>query len=882
MTKTKAPGMGVFRTFGFRIPGCLLLLALPCGLAFAAELKFASADKSRAEFESTVRPLLNKHCVACHGPEKMKGDLRLDGAAPDLANSKTRGVWEKVHSMLVRGEMPPEEKPRLSTDDLDTLTSWIRREVGRAVIAERGGAVRTTMRRLTRVEYARLIEAVLDLRFANVPLPLAEKLPNDPQTELPINDGDLLAFQSLHWRSYADFAERAVAAVLAGETRPEPWSYRFDARGLGKVNVAGFQQGEKGFGGNVAANEKEIRRAAKVSVGVTERNPDGSTTLPAIYRADPGYLGRDPMNAGSWYLELPYVEPKGVLRLRIRAGAIVPKGEGVPLLRVAFHNNVVNQRYNRLLAEIPIENSAEQLRDYDVEIPLELVEFPYVLFERAKMIGVRISNDTMPIADREKPTGPKGKPVEWPYHEPKIVIDSIDVFGPGAGEWPPRRHRRLTSAGDSAKDDRGRAAAIFADIAGKAWRRPLVGGETAPYLKLYDQRRKAGESADSALKIPLTAILSSPHAIYRVERKAETAAPLEGIELANRLSFFLWGRGPDDELRRLASEGRLSDPKTLTAQIDRLLDDPNSAVFVDDFVGRLLALERVVKDPIEFKLTLKSLGSEKVAALREVRLKHNLAEEPARFFANALRKNEPAHRLIDSDTLVINDRLARYYGIDGVDGSTFREVPAPENRRAGWLSMAGVMAAASRGNKEATIHRGVYLLQRILGEHPGTPPGNVEPLEVQSKADKKRRQLPQREQVALHTSLNTCALCHRKIDPLGFAWADFDYLGQKVSPPAPKAGKPSAPIDCSGKLPDGRAFASLSQFAQLLGDQQQPSRYRFGEVLVRHLTGYALSRPLNLSDEEMITKLVQTAQRNGWRLREIIKSIVVTETFTQG
>lgn len=840
--------------------------------------RLAAADEP--SYDRAVKPLLQKHCIACHGAEKAKGDLRLDGAAPDFANAKVRGVWEKVHSMLVRGEMPPNERPKLSTDELDAMTTWIRRASERGLIAERGGAGRASMRRLTRVEYARLIEDVLDLRYANVPLSLVEKLPNDPQTELPINDGDLLAFQSLHWRSYAEFAERAVSAVLASEPRPEPWSYRFEARGLGPANATGMKPPDKGIGGAVPANQKQFKRAAKVTIGVKERNPDGSTTLPVIYRAD-DYLGRDRMNAGSWYLELPYVEPKGILRLRIRAGAIIPKGEGVPLLRVALDNDVINQRYNYLVAEIPIENSAEQFRDYEVEIPLELMRFPYNLCERANKIGMRISNDTMPIADREKPVPPKGKPLEWPYQESKIIIDSVEASGPGTGDWPPRRHRRLTAAGESAKDDRSRAKAIFADIAGKAWRRPIAEGELAPFLKLYDQQRQAGDNADAALRLPLTAILASPHAIYMVEHKAEAIAPLAGIELANRLSFFLWGRAPDDELRRLASEGRLSDPKTLAAQVDRFLDDAKIAVFVDDFVGRLLALERVINDPIEFKLTLKSLGSEKVAAIREARLKHDLAAEPARFFEAILRKNGSALQLIGSDTLVINDRLAHYYGIDGVDGPAFREVPAPENRRAGWLSMAGVMAAASRGNKEATIHRGVYILQRILGENPGTPPGNVEPLEVQAKGDAKRAKLTVREQVKLHTSINTCQLCHRKIDPLGFVWADFDYLGMKVQP-KPKMGVLPPPTDCSGKFPDGRTFADLAEFSGLLRDAQSKSRYQFGEVLMRQLAGYALNRSLNLSDDAIVSQWVEAARKEEWRLRDVIKIIVLSKAFTHG
>jgi hypothetical protein len=198
------------------------------------------------------------------------------------------------------------------------------------------------------------------------------------------------------------------------------------------------------------------------------------------------------------------------------------------------------------------------------------------------------------------------------------------------------------------------------------------------------------------------------------------------------------------------------------------------------------------------------------------------------------------------------------------------------------LTTAGVLAAASRGNKEATIHRGVYLLQRFLGEHPGTPPGNVEPLDVQAKADSKRARLTIREQVKLHTSINTCQLCHRKIDPLGFVWADLDHLGQKVARKPAGPGSPPPALDCSGKLPDGRIFGNIGEFVTLLKDEESNSRYQFGEVLVRHLAGYALARPLRLHDEAEIRELVRSARRDGWRLRGVIKSIILSKSFTHG
>ncbi|QDU25060.1 hypothetical protein ETAA8_01210 [Anatilimnocola aggregata] len=841
-------------------------------------LWLASVQAESPAFDRTIQPLLAKHCVECHGAEKPKADIRLDGPVPNLVDAKTRERWEKVYAMLVRGEMPPSEKPKLTTDELETLTKWIRQEVERGVLADRGGAGRTTMRRLTRVEYARLLQDVLGLHFANVPLQLHEKLPNDPQNPTPVNDGDLLTFQSLHLKTYVELAERAVTATLATEERPRPFEYRIEARGLTPSTIYATH---RGFLSKFPPLDNNKTRLAPVTIGSADCTPDGAVRLPPIFRVD-NYLGRDKINVGSWYISLPYFEPHGVLHLRIRAGAVFPSGEGAPILRVSLYNNVDNERFGKQVASFPVTNPADSLRDFDVEIPFDLIDFPYVLFQRSKHVSVRITNDYMPIADRgPPPSGEKGKPAPpWPWDEPQLVIDHVEVTGSGAGDWPPRRHRELLAAGDGIENERDRAGAILASVAAKAWRRRVEKDELAPFVALYEKRRIAGDNRDAALQQPLTAVLTSPFALYAVERKSEQITPLSGIELANRLSLFLWGTGPDRELLELAndSRGTLRDKQILAAQVERMLNDPRSHVFTEDFVRRLLSLDRVETDPIEFNLVQKTFHSHQVAALREERLKNDLALEPVRFFEHLLKENRSLYELIGSEQLVVNDRLARYYGIDEPAGADFRPVAAPPDRCAGWLTMAGVLAAASRGNKESTILRGVYLLDRILGESSGTPPGNVEPLEVQAKADAKRRQLTIREQVKLHTSLNTCQLCHRKIDPLGFVWTDFDYLGQKIVP------KPDKPLDlnCSGTFPDGRSFANLDEFASLLRGKSTTDRYQFGEVLIRSLTRYALGRQLTLHDDPLIADLVAAARRDGWRLRNVIISIVLSKSFNQG
>lgn len=840
----------------------------------ATSASLAPADDA-VTFDRDVRPLLTRHCVKCHGGEDPAGGMRLDASEASFADAKAREGWEKVYSQLVRGGMPPPEMPRLNPDELEVVTSWIRRESERGLIAERGGAGRTVMRRLTRVEYARLLEDVLGLHFKNVRLNLHERLPIDPQSPELVNDGELLNFQNLHLKSYVDLAERVVAAAITDEPRPEPFTYRIDPRSL-KINGDELR-------GHVAPHEHAGKSwLAFVMLRSSERTDAGGVRMPPRYDSFGGGIS----HSGAWNISVPFFRPTGVLRIRIRAGAIIPPGEGAPVMRVSLNNEMANEKFILDVASITVANPADELRDYEIEVPLELVDFPYIFCERSGQMLVQIGNEYVPLGDRIMPPREKGAANVWPWEEPRLVIDEVVITGPGSGQWPPELHRAVTAAGENIADDELRATAILRDVAAKAWRRPVTADEIGPFVALYKQRLADGQSRDGGLREPLVAILVSPQAVYLVEHKAARPAALSGMELANRMSFFLWGGRPDGELSGLGISGKLRDPAVLASQVERMLDDSRSEVFITEFVTRLLALERLEHDPINFDLHVRTFSKARVAEVREQRLEHDLALEPVRYFGHVLRNNRPVHELIGSDYLIVNDRLAKYYGLAEVEGGEFRVVPAPEDRRRGWLTMAGVVAAASRGNKEATILRGVYLLDRFLGEHPGVPPGNVEPLEAQAKVEKKRKSLPLREQVALHTAVNTCALCHRKIDPLGFVWAEFDHLGQKAARPAGKPDTPAPVVDCSGKLPDGRAFADLAEFAELLNVRKESAgstgRYQFGEVLIRRLTAYALSRPLNLADDKLISSLVQRAESDGWRLREIIKAIIGSESFTSG
>ncbi|MBA4067485.1 MAG: hypothetical protein C0501_28005 [Isosphaera sp.] len=695
------------------------------------------------------------------------------------------------------------------------------------------------MRRLTRAEYVRLLEDILGVRYANVPLPLADRLPTDPQADAPVTDGDLLAFQTLHLKSYADLAERAVAA-LGPADRPPAFVYRVDPRTLTRKKIYGDREG---FVGAVPADDPVAGHPpADVTVGVPDRTPGGASVLPPVYRVD-NYLGRDKINVGSWHVQVPYVKPVGVLRLTIRAGAVIPPGEGAPVLRVALHNNVINQIYGKEVASFPVANPADALRDYEVEVPLDLIDFPWAMFERTGRLSIRITNDYAPLADRAKPSGEKGKAAAWPWDEPRLVIDRVTVEGPGpaTGRRGGRRRRPRSTRSSACTSGGGTPGTAGTPPSSprspppwcpRSPCTPSSGGPTGPPRRPPPSWRpgwpcSSGAEARTPNCSPPTSA-TRPSSPPRPTGCSPTPAA---------------GRSP-----RTSSAGPWPSTGSET-------------------------------DPIDFGLTAATFSNGKVAAVREARLKRDLAAEPVRYFEHLLAGNRPVPELLGGGEVVANDRVAAFYGIPGVSGGEFRPVPAPPDRRGGWLTMAGVVAAASRGNAEATIHRGAYLLDRLLGEPPGTPPGVVEPLEAQAKADAKRGKLPIREQVRLHTAVNTCQLCHRKIDPLGFVWADLDHTGR----PAARAGRqPAAPSDCSGALPDGRPFADRAGFLALVRAGDPAGRYQFPEVFVRRLAGYALGRPLTLADEDAARGLVDVARRDGWRLRGVIKAIVLSRPFTHG
>jgi hypothetical protein len=391
-------------------------------------------------------------------------------------------------------------------------------------------------------------------------------------------------------------------------------------------------------------------------------------------------------------------------------------------------------------------------------------------------------------------------------------------------------------------------------------------------LALYQARRKAGAKHGAALQETLAVVLASPAFLYRAEPAAGERRKLTDVELATRLSYFLWGAPPDRTLLDLARRGELSQPAVLAAQTNRLLDDQRSAGFVSPFVDQWLGMDRLDFFEVNRALYPQFDDSTKLAARQEV-------DES---LAWLLRRNASLARLLKSDTVVVNGLLAQYYGLTGVAGDEFRAAPVPaDSPRGGLLGMAAVSVMGSNGERTSPVERGAWVLRKLLNDPPPPAPANV-PAITRLAA----QSLTTRERLQLHQEAPQCASCHRKIDPIGLGLENLDVVGQwrtqDSSQPTDAAGKPLAgstkrswPIDPAGALHQGPAFRDFFQLRDLVAARSDDFARGFSAALLE----YALGRPVGFQDEPLIDAMLQQAKAKDLAIREFVHALVASQAF---
>jgi uncharacterized protein DUF1592/uncharacterized protein DUF1588/uncharacterized protein DUF1587/uncharacterized protein DUF1585/uncharacterized protein DUF1595 len=742
------------------------------------------------------RATLDKYCIGCHrGPTAFAG-LHLDTL--DTANFETNGaVWEKLARKLRNREMPPAGMPRPDDGTYNALVRYI--ETGRDRLAEaKPNPGRPTLHRLNRTEYG---NAVRDLLAIDIDV--AELLPADDIGYGFDNIGDVLQVSPVLMERYLSAARRISRAAVGDTTIPVAYKTYTVHHGLIQTDRLDEAAPVGSRGGTIVRHLFPVDGEYEISVTL-QRNTDDE------------YLGLERERK----LDLRLDDR----RLQLFTIAASPKkivlGGGTPpdahlKIRVPVKAGARELAATFLKDTLIKEGIIERLRDDVVQ----------TYFEGVATITV---------------AGP------------------FNVQGPGETV---NRDRIFICHPSGAADEQACATKILSNLAHRAYRRPVGADDMTQLLALYKTGAQNG-GFESGVRLALQKILVSPAFVFRAEVDPAGAAPgsiytVSDIELASRLSFFLWSSIPDDELLAVAERGRLSDPSVLQAQVKRMMADPRSEALVKNFAGQWLFLRNIARispDTTTFPYF-------------DENLRHALARETELLIESQLREDRSVVDLLKTDYTFLNQRLAEHYGIKGIYGNEFRRVKLDDPNRHGLLGQASILAVTSYPNRTAPTIRGKWVLEQLLGSPPPPPPPNVPSL----KEDAATQKLTMRERMEQHRANPTCAVCHRMMDPLGFALENFDGLGGWRVSTGPGAG----PIDSSGALPDGTKFNGPAGLREVLLKKQD----MFVENFTERLLTYALGRGLEEYDNAALRKIAREAAADNQKWSAIILGIVKSTPF---
>lgn len=840
-------------------------LAVPVIALIAVFNMRADAAADAAGFAQIVQPFIKDHCASCHGPEKQKGKLRLDTLANDFADPLVVAKWKEVVNSINGHEMPPEDEKQPPPEAAGTFAAWLEAELARGEIAKR--STRVVLRRMNRAEYDNTIRDLVGVDFQP-----SEKFPEDPPAGGFDNIGQALTMSPMQVELYYAAARQILDRALVEGAQPAAIKWRFEPE---ENTQGGDRYRVKRDGNNILLNDGENPTENGFTVihheswnkGVGFRNfkvpTDGEYVI--RFRA----AGRVPTRADVVASAKSILEER-----RDKEAAKNPKGKANQDRQ--FENDLKHFTTHRMYDYGPprvkltqhLGGTPRVIAEMDVDAPEatpKTYEVRAYFTKQDAGIGFAYAYDIPKVLENFWLQGRDN------FARPVLLMDWVELEGPLYASWPPPSHQRVLFASPGKdQDEKAYAREVIHRFMVRAYRRPVTPAEVDAKVALFEKLRAEKPSFVEAIKVPLAAVLASPHFLYLVEPEAPQpqARKLTGYELASRLSYFLWSSMPDDDLLRLGASGELARPAVLRTQVNRLLADPRSDAFVKNFSGQWLGLRKVGANP----------PSQTLYPEYDRHLEISIVRETEGFFAEILRRDLDARSLIKSDFVTINERLARFYGIPGVKGDAIRRVPAPpESHRGGVITQASIHSITSNGTRTSPVVRGTWVMKTLLGTDPGLPVANVG--EIQSKVpgiDK----ATVRQRLAIHREAASCARCHDKIDPLGLALENFNAAGewrdQEGHGYNGRIDKNDPLIDASAKMPDGTEFTGVEGLQQQLLKKED----LFLTALASQLTTYALGRELGFSDRPAIRSFVDKMKRERYTLRALVAAIATSDSFT--
>lgn len=770
-----------------------------------------------------VGSYLKTYCLGCHGEKSTESDFRIDKLSVKVGFEDTPG-WLEVIERINSGEMPPKEaKPRPTAEESAATVEWLAariKEGEAARMAERG---RVSYNRLTRDEYVNTVRDLIGVHFdATDPGGFLD----DPDWQGFERIGSVLTLSPSNIEKYLAAAEVILAEAYPTKT---PAHYEGSKRAILETQV----------------NERHRERLRELGLldkvrfemwpGDTFRYSNLQEPLPeaGIYEISYTLSGLKPEKGRAPRLK---VYEEKLDRVLYEQDVLAPEDKPIT---VTFRTHLPKGR-----PTIMVYN--------DVPGPSNL--------PRSGRHGDRpfISTKDGRIPWQMKLTDEQGR-ARYPF----LIMDSVSWRGPIITDQEQQRRDEYMPIED------GNIAQMregLARLAGRAFRRPVSSEELDGYVSIVQKELAAGEKFRDALKAGMLAILCSKSFLFIAEGDENSnRLTLNDWEIATRLSYLLWSTMPDDELFTLAEQGKLRDKSELARQVTRMLQDARSTRFTESFATQWLRLRKVGMFPPDKKLYPDY----------DKHLEASMIAETKAFFGEVLKRGLTLREFLHSDWSMMNARLAEFYGLPSTDlpSDEFQRVALPaDSHRGGLLTQAAILSLTSDGTRHRPVHRGVWVSEAIFGKSPPPPPANVDPIEP-NPIDAPKATLRMKLEAHIHDA--RCASCHRKIDPLGLAFENFDAIGRWRTEEIVEGTGANPPVNPVGKLPDGRAYQTPEEFKQLLLSDLDA----FNHTFIEKLATYGLRRTLSFDDRDELAEIAKISRAKDYRLNDLVEAFVVSDLF---
>ena len=854
----------------------LLMIAVVTGQSVLATDKkpLFGAPINQEQFSK----LTKLHCVSCHGPDKQKGRFRIDTIDLNKLDVTQAGRLSDAVDLLNDQKMPSGEKSKLSPDSRLQLVELLAKGLNEFYITRRSKGA-DVIRRLSRQQYIHSLQDVLGINAQ-----IGRDLPHDAiSVDGFSNNAKDLTISELHMQYYIQTARLALDHAIAPEG-PMPEAHRFSydvtqrERGKGdKARMFPFMvpsvldsPWDSRFvkGKTYYQPAKFLARHYRLNLTVAGLAEAGSKrhglseigiSLPPVFQTYEAAGGKRRAPNPNIKIALREAPRKGLFRVMVRV-AKADDAKVNPVLRVTYGTIVdkAGLKVDTRTMGKPVAITAKPGEFQEVEFFGELSNYPTP--QKTDTVGmstIMLWNDVYTY-DRDQ-------------ERPALLVDKIIFEGPLYRSWPPETHQRIFIESENKTNESVYAREVIHAFVNRAFRTDVSESTIAHFHGLWRSARDEGISFQESIRETLVAVLCSPRFLYMAEpEKAVAKASVSTSDWAIRMAYFLWDGPPDDSLRRLAKSGKLAEDKTLDAQIDRMIKDPRSWRFVESFCKEWLQMSKFYEKPHDGRLTRF--------------IKDSMDKETYHFFADLLRNNRSFLNCLDSDYAMVNSVLANFYGIKGVEGSHFRRVTLePGHPRGGMLTQGTFMVANAGENAQShPIRRGVWLTERILGIDLPPPPKTVNDVseEIEGFLD-----FPLKKQLKLHQENESCAACHRKIDPYGIPFESFDGNGAwretvtrvlSYHKGRMRESK-GVPVDPSTEI-EGKQIADINALKSYLLNERRGQASR---AFVEHLCTYALGRSLNFSDRPHVDTIVAEFEKADYRAADLIKIIIGSELFKQ-